>query len=105
MLVALIDVGVLDQAGERREAGAGGEHQQALAGQRLSVISVPTALRPTRMVSPSLIADPHVYERYEHVVLVHGCRQVSELAYGDCLVAKLAEDELFGELMKDKFTY
>ncbi|MCX7320473.1 MAG: ferredoxin--NADP reductase, partial [Hyphomicrobiales bacterium] len=44
-------------------------------------------------------------ERYEQVVLVHGCRQVSELSYGERLVAKLAEDELFGELMKNKFTY
>ncbi len=59
---------------------------------------------PASRRSPALIKDPDVYERYEHVVLVHGCRQVSELAYGERLVAKLAEDELFGELMKDKFT-
>jgi len=37
-----------------------------------------------------------VYERYETIVLVHGCRQVSELAYGEELVAKLRDDELFG---------
>jgi ferredoxin/flavodoxin---NADP+ reductase len=36
---------------------------------------------------------------------VHGCRQVSELAYGERLVERLQKDELFGELMKDKFTY
>jgi ferredoxin--NADP+ reductase len=72
-----------------------------LPGKRLLMLSTGTGLAPFA----SLIKDPDVYERYEHVVLVHGCRQVSELAYGERLVAKLAEDELFGELMKDKFTY
>jgi len=72
-----------------------------LPGKRLLMLSTGTGLAPFA----SLIKDPDVYERYEQVVLVHGCRQVSELAYGERLVAKLAEDELFGELMKDKFTY
>ena len=31
----------------------------------------------------SLIRDPGIYERFEKIVLVHGCRRVSELAYGD----------------------
>jgi ferredoxin--NADP+ reductase len=72
-----------------------------LPGKRLLMLSTGTGLAPFA----SLIKDPDVYERYESVILVHGCRQVSELAYGERLVAKLAEDELFGELMKDKFIY
>jgi ferredoxin--NADP+ reductase len=36
---------------------------------------------------------------------VHGCRQVSELAYGEELVAKLRDDELFGPLLQEKLLY
>jgi ferredoxin--NADP+ reductase len=53
----------------------------------------------------SLIKDPDVYDRYETIVLVHGCRQVSELAYGEDLVAKLRDDELFGPLLSEKLLY
>ena len=38
-------------------------------------------------------------------MLVHGCRQVSELAYGEELVAKLRDDELFGPLLSEKLLY
>ncbi|CAN5444913.1 ferredoxin--NADP reductase [soil metagenome] len=72
-----------------------------LPGKRLLLLSTGTGLAPFA----SLIKDPDIYERYEHVVLVHGCRQVSELAYGEQVVNSLVEDELFGELMKDKFIY
>ena len=41
----------------------------------------------------------------ETIVLVHGCRQVSELAYGEELVAKLRDDELFGPLLSEKLLY
>ena len=60
---------------------------------------------PVSRPSPSLIKDPDVYDRFETIVLVHGCRQVSELAYGEKLVASLREDELFGELLADKLIY
>jgi ferredoxin--NADP+ reductase len=36
---------------------------------------------------------------------VHGCRQVSELAYGEELVAKLHDDEIFGPLLAEKLIY
>src|SRR5947209_17899024 len=72
-----------------------------LPGKRLLLLSTGTGLAPFA----SLIKDPDIYERYEHVVLVHGCRQVSELAYGEELVAKLREDELFGPLLTDKLVY
>lgn len=72
-----------------------------IPGKRLLLLSTGTGLAPFA----SLIKDPDVYERFENVVLVHGCRQVSELAYGEQLVANLAEDEFFGPMMRDKFIY
>src|SRR4051794_20423290 len=72
-----------------------------IAGRRLLLLSTGTGLAPFA----SLIKDPDVYERFESVVLVHGCRQVSELAYGEELVAKLREDEVFGPLLNEKLVY
>jgi ferredoxin--NADP+ reductase len=72
-----------------------------IPGNRLLLLSTGTGLAPFA----SLIKDPDVYERFESIVLVHGCRQVSELAYGEELVAKLREDELFGELLAGKLQY
>jgi ferredoxin--NADP+ reductase len=53
----------------------------------------------------SLIKDPDVYDRFETIVLVHGCRQVSELAYGEELVARLRDDELFGPMLSERLIY
>jgi ferredoxin--NADP+ reductase len=36
---------------------------------------------------------------------VHGCRQVSELAYGEEVVKNLQSDELFGPLLAEKLVY
>ena len=72
-----------------------------IPGNRLLLLSTGTGLAPFA----SLIKDPDVYERFESIVLVHGCRQVSELAYGEELVAKLRDDELFGELLAGKLQY
>ena len=70
-------------------------------GNRLLLLSTGTGLAPFA----SLIKDPDVYDRFEQIVLVHGCRQVSELAYGEQLVENLREDELFGPLLAEKLTY
>jgi ferredoxin/flavodoxin---NADP+ reductase len=72
-----------------------------IPGERLLLLSTGTGLAPFA----SLIKDPEVYDRFESIVLVHGCRQVSELAYGEQLVEKLREDELFGPLLTDKLSY
>jgi ferredoxin--NADP+ reductase len=72
-----------------------------IPGQRLLLLSTGTGLAPFA----SLIKDPEVYEQFETIVLVHGCRQVSELAYGEELVAKLRDDELFGPLLTEKLMY
>jgi ferredoxin--NADP+ reductase len=72
-----------------------------LPGRRLLLLSTGTGLAPFA----SLIKDPEIYERFERVVLVHGCRQVSELAYGERMVARLTADEIFGPLMAGRFHY
>jgi ferredoxin/flavodoxin---NADP+ reductase len=72
-----------------------------IPGKRLLLLSTGTGLAPFA----SLIKDPDVYDRFETIVLVHGCRQVSELAYGEQLVARLQEDELFGPLLAEKLVY
>ncbi len=72
-----------------------------LPGKRLLLLSTGTGLAPFA----SLIKDPDVYDKFEQIVLVHGCRQVSELAYGERLVENLREDELFGPLLAEKLTY
>ncbi|MBB5048840.1 ferredoxin--NADP+ reductase [Rhodopseudomonas rhenobacensis] len=72
-----------------------------IAGKRLLLLSTGTGLAPFA----SLIKDPDIYDRFETIILVHGCRQVSELAYGEQLVATLSADELFGPLMAEQFIY
>jgi ferredoxin--NADP+ reductase len=72
-----------------------------LPGSRLLLLSTGTGLAPF----VSLIKDPDVYERYDSIVLVHGCRQVSELAYGEDVVARLKADEVLGEMLQDKLAY
>jgi ferredoxin--NADP+ reductase len=72
-----------------------------IPGKRLLLLSTGTGLAPFA----SLIKDPDVYDRYDSIVLVHGCRQVSELAYGEELVARLRDDELFGPLLSEKLQY
>jgi ferredoxin--NADP+ reductase len=45
----------------------------------------------------SIIRDLDLYERFEKVVLVHGVRYVSELAYHDYIVKELPHHEFLGE--------
>src|ERR1700710_294158 len=56
-----------------------------MPGRRLLLLSTGTGLAPFA----SLIKDPDIYDGYETIILAHGCRQVSELAYGEALVEKL----------------
>jgi len=70
-------------------------------GKRLFLLGTGTGLAPFL----SLIRDPETYERYEKVVLVHGCRQVSELAYGERIQSELPQDEFLGEMIRDQLLY
>jgi len=53
----------------------------------------------------SIIKDPDTYERYDHVVMVHGCRTIAELGYGEMVVENLRKDEFFGEMVEGKLLY
>src|SRR5690606_245181 len=53
----------------------------------------------------SIAHDPEVYELYEKIILVHGCRQVSELAYQQRISKELFEHEFLGELVADRLIY
>ena len=53
----------------------------------------------------SLIKDPEVYERFEKVILVHGVRYRSELAYRDYIEWELTHHEYLGELVREKLVY
>ena len=70
-------------------------------GKRLFLLGTGTGLAPFL----SLIRDPETYERYEKVVLVHGCRQVAELAYGEQITQHLPNDEFLGEMIRDQLIY
>src|ERR1700752_4736326 len=72
-----------------------------IPGKRLLLLSTGTGLAPFA----SLIKDPDVYENYETIILAHGCRQVSELAYGEQLVDGLRQHELFGSMIEGKLIY
>ncbi|WP_333829317.1 ferredoxin--NADP reductase [Pararhodobacter sp.] len=64
-----------------------------LPGKRLYMLSTGTGVAPFA----SLMRDPETYEKFEKVVLLHGCREKAELAYGEQLVAQTLADPLVGE--------
>jgi ferredoxin--NADP+ reductase len=70
-------------------------------GRHLYLLSTGTGLAPFM----SIIQDPETYERFEKVVLIHGVRLVSELAYADFIENRLPTHELLGELVRDKLIY
>ena len=70
-------------------------------GRTLYLLGTGTGLAPF----VSVIKDPEVYDRFEHVVLVHGCRFVAELAYGEDVVRGVEDDEMLGELVRGKLLY
>ncbi len=72
-----------------------------LPGKRLYMLSTGTGLAPFM----SIVRDPETYEKFEQVILVHGVRQVDELAYHDLLVEHLPQHEFLGELVTDKLRY
>ncbi len=53
----------------------------------------------------SIIRDPETYEKFEKVVLIHGVREVKELAYHDYLSEELPKHELLGEMVSEQLIY
>jgi len=72
-----------------------------LPGKRLYMLSTGTGLAPFM----SIVRDPETYDKFEQVILVHGVRQVDELAYHDLLVEHLPAHEFLGELVSSKLRY
>ncbi|WP_439816136.1 ferredoxin--NADP reductase [Zavarzinia sp. CC-PAN008] len=70
-------------------------------GRNLYFFSTGTGVAPFT----SLIKDPEAYSRFDKVVLLHGCREVAELAYGEQLIAQLREDEFLGEMVRNQLVY
>ena len=71
------------------------------AGRNLYLIGTGTGLAPFL----SVIKDPETYERFEKVVLLHGCRHVRELVYGELITEKLPQDEMIGEMVSKQLIY
>ncbi|WP_028238476.1 ferredoxin-NADP reductase [Stutzerimonas azotifigens] len=72
-----------------------------LPGKHLYLLSTGTGLAPFM----SVIQDPETYERFEKVVLIHGVRYVSEVAYEHFITELLPQNEFFGDAVKEKLIY
>ena len=72
-----------------------------LPGKRLYMFATGTGLAPFM----SIVRDPTTYERFEQIVLVHGVRNVDELAYHDLLVDHLPAHEFLGDRVSSKLPY
>ncbi len=72
-----------------------------LPGRNLYLLATGTGLAPFM----SIIKDPEVYDQFENVILVHGVRYVSELAYQQEIQDELPNNEFFGDMVQDRLKY
>lgn len=72
-----------------------------LPGKRLYLLSTGTGLAPFM----SVIRDPDTYEKFEQVILIHGTREVKELAYHDYITQELPQHEFLGEMVSKQLLY
>jgi ferredoxin/flavodoxin---NADP+ reductase len=72
-----------------------------LPGRRLYLMATGTGLAPFM----SIIRDPATYERFEHVVVAHGVRRVSDLGYRGYIEDELPGHELVGDQVKAQLRY
>lgn len=70
-------------------------------GRHLYLLATGTGLAPFL----SVIQDPETYERFEKVVLIHGVRFVSELAYNELITQVLPEHEFLGDVIREQLIY
>lgn len=70
-------------------------------GKHLVMIGTGTGLAPFL----SVLRDPATHDRFENVIITHTVRQKEELAYSQFLQEEIRNDEIFGELLRDRFTY
>ena len=72
-----------------------------LPGKNLYLLGSGTGLAPFI----SIVRDPVTYERFEKVIVVHGVREVAELAYHDHLTVDLPRHEFLGEFAAEQLLY
>lgn len=72
-----------------------------LPGKRLYLLGTGTGLAPYL----SIVRDPETYEKFEEVIVVHGVREVKELAYRELLTETLPEHEFLGDMVKQQMRY
>ena len=72
-----------------------------LPAKRLYMLATGTGVAPFL----SLIRDPETYEKFEEVILVHGVREVKELAYHDYITQELPQHEFLGEMVSKQLKY
>ena len=70
-------------------------------GKRLYLLCTGTGFAPFG----GIIRDPETYERFEEVIVVYGCRNIAELAYGTDMVTSLRDNEYIGELVDKQLRY
>ncbi|RLA13643.1 MAG: ferredoxin--NADP reductase, partial [Gammaproteobacteria bacterium] len=70
-------------------------------GKHLYLLSTGTGLAPFL----SIIKDPEVYEHFEKVILVHGCRYINELTYQRLITHELKHNDYFGDSVREKLIY
>ncbi len=72
-----------------------------LHGKRLYMFSTGTGVAPFS----AILKDPEVYDLYDKLILVHGCREVAELQYGVDTVATARANEFFGDIVTEKLIH
>ena len=70
-------------------------------GRNLYLLATGTGLAPFL----SIIKDPDTYERFEKVIVTHGVRSVSDLAYRDHITKELPQHEYLGEMISRQLLY
>ncbi len=73
-------------------------HDAILPGRRLWFLATGTGFAPFA----SLLRDPHSWEAFDEIVVLHTCRDQPELHYGQNLIAGLQHTPLIDELIEQR---
>ena len=72
-----------------------------LPGRNLYLVATGTGLAPFL----SIVRDPELYQRFDRVVLTHGCRYIEDLAYQREITHDLPQHDYLGEEISAKLVY
>ncbi len=72
-----------------------------LPGRNLYLVSTGTGFAPFA----SIVRDFAIYERYDKVIALHGCRDIAETYYSRSVVEDVLSDEFLGEVATGKLVY